>query len=165
MATVVLVAIALALRPGPRAPGERRGQRVGQVVRQELAAVIHRGTGARGLKDDIRQMISIVDVSMSSDLRSARVRVSTLGERLDTIRAMRWLQENRKFIRHELAQRLTHMRRIPELQFVDVDISSPVRVMKLIDDMAHEDQGRSGGLEPQDDDVDPLDDGVDFRDL
>lgn len=92
------------------------------------------------LKEDLRQMISVVDVAVTDDLRSANVRVSTYGEKLDTIRAIRWLEDNRKSVRFELAQRLTHMKRIPDLHFTTVDISGPVRVMALIDTLSDQQQ-------------------------
>eukprot|EP00306_Pavlova_sp_CCMP459_P011144 CAMPEP_0185195626 /NCGR_PEP_ID=MMETSP1140-20130426/35219_1 /TAXON_ID=298111 /ORGANISM="Pavlova sp., Strain CCMP459" /LENGTH=196 /DNA_ID=CAMNT_0027762607 /DNA_START=16 /DNA_END=606 /DNA_ORIENTATION=- len=141
-------------RGGP-GNGGRRSQRVGQVVRTELANVINFGVihkERNALPADIRRMISIVDVSVSDDLRAATVRVSVLGERLDNIRALRWLQDNHKSVRFELAQKLPHMKRIPALRFTDVDISSPVRVMALIDQLAAE-RGEGSGANDDDDDL------------
>jgi ribosome-binding factor A len=150
--------------------GGRRSARVGQVVRTELAPLITSGTIHRErspLKDTIRSMISIVDVTVTDDMRTAKVRISTLGEKLDGLRAIQWLQDNRKSIRFELAQRLTYMRRIPDLTFTDIDISSPVRVMALISQLAAErtedDDGADDEVVADDldfefaDDVDDLD--------
>ena len=134
----------------PRSNDGRRGSRVGQVVRAELASLISAGDihqQRNPIKAQIRQMISIVDVTVTDDMRTAKVRVSTLGEKLDGLRAIRWLQDNRKSLRYELAQRLTHMRRVPELTFTDIDISSPVRVMALIDRLAAEARTTGGADE------------------
>lgn len=157
--------------PRSRAAGAntgRRSSRVGQVVRNELASLISGGNihhQRNPLKEQIRQMISVVDVTVTDDMRTAKVRVSTLGEKLDGLRAIRWLQDNRKSLRYELAQRLTHMRRVPELTFVDIDISSPVRVMALIDKLAAEAREVSAAREASEDgdDTDELDtDELDF---
>jgi ribosome-binding factor A len=137
-------------RVGAAGGGGRRPARVGQVVRGELATLISSGSIAQQrnpLKESVRSMISIVDVTVTDDMRTAKVRVSTFGEKLDALRAIRWLQDNRKSIRFELAHRLTHMRRVPELTFVDIDISSPVRVMALIDKLVAETSANSEGEE------------------
>ncbi|KAJ1622554.1 ribosome-binding factor A domain-containing protein [Pavlovales sp. CCMP2436] len=135
---------------GATSGGSRRPARVGQVVRGELASLISSGSIGQQrnpLKESVRSMISIVDVTVTDDMRTAKVRVSTFGEKLDALRAIRWLQDNRKSIRYELAHRLTHMRRVPELTFVDIDISSPVRVMALIDRLVAETASNAEGGE------------------
>ena len=85
----------------------RRSNRVAQVVRTELATVLHAGSvyGKQRIPDGLQSMISIVDVDMSPDLRNARIKISVIGDRKDKISAVRWLQKNSKGIRHQLAQR------------------------------------------------------------
>ena len=63
----------------------------------------------------LENMISIVDVDMSPDLRNARVKVSIIGDRKDKISAVRWLRGNVRGFRHELAQRNRGMKRLKVL--------------------------------------------------
>ena len=65
---------------GGRNDKSKRQYRVGELVRTELANILHtgiiRGKGVTYLDDELRQRISIVSVDVSPDLRQARVSVS-----------------------------------------------------------------------------------------
>jgi ribosome-binding factor A len=116
--------------------GRRQG-RVAQVVRKELAEVIHTGDiRGKRLETAIREMISIVDVDVSPDLRNARVKVSILGDRKDKISAVRWLQASRGGIRYCMGKRMKEFKRLPEIKFEHVDVGQAVDVMILIDKLA-----------------------------
>ena len=123
----------------------RRSQRVGTLVQQELATVLSRGDtrGSRQIEGGLRHRISIIDVDVSPDLGQANVKVSVIGDRKDKITATRWLQSNARHIRHELAQRLREMRRVPTLRFVHVDVGAAVDVMVTLDRLRAEREGRS----------------------
>lgn len=91
----------------------RRTQQVGEMLRTELDDIIR-----NEVKDPRIGFFSITRVEVPTDLRSARVFVSVLGEdseRRDTLEALR---QASKFIRFHLKPRL-HMRQIPELDFRD----------------------------------------------
>jgi len=123
----------------------KRQSRVGQVVRTELATVLHRD--ASSLKNDnnpieseLRRRINIVHADVSPDLRQARVTVSIMAGRDkkdDTVakrRAYAWLVRNTKAIRFALAARMKHMKGgSPDLTFVQVDVGAAVDVMQLIE--------------------------------
>jgi ribosome-binding factor A len=128
----------------------KRQERVGHVVRAELAAVLHRGdfleNGNRPLEAALRRRINVISVDVSPDLRQARVTVSVMGgaggdarERRgsDTVakrRAYAWLVRNTKAIRYALAAKMKHMRGgSPDLTFVQVDVGAAVDVMQLIE--------------------------------
>ena len=118
--------------------GRRQG-RVAQVVRTELAQVLHNGDiRGKRLATPIREMISIVDVDVSPDLRNARVKVSILGDRMDKISAVRWLQASRGGIRYAMGQRMKAFKRLPEIKFEHVDVGQAVDVMILIYKLASE---------------------------
>lgn len=157
----------------------RRPDRVGQVVRSELATVLHSGAvhGNKKISGRLLSMISIVDIDMSPDLRNARVKVSIIGDRKDKISAVRWLQGSAKPIRHVLAQRLKGMKRIPQLSFQHVDVGAAVDMMVKIQELSEERQraeaargegGDAGALEFDGDDDDAFafddngDDELDF---
>lgn len=56
---------------------------------------------------------------------------------VDRRRAYSWLVKNSKQIRHSIAQRLSHMKSIPNIMFVQVDVGAAVDVMNLIDKVAN----------------------------
>ena len=122
----------------------KRQERVGHVVRSELATILHRGTPIRNdnepIEAELRRRINIVHADVSPDLRQARVTVSIMGgkeRKLDAMakrRAYSWLVRNTKAIRHSLSQRMKHMKgSSPDLTFVQVDVGAAVDVMQLIE--------------------------------
>jgi len=131
----------------------KRQERVSQLVRTELAHILHTGN-IKGsfdvLDDELRQRISVVNTDVSPDMRQARVSVSirrrvtapltdtaTTSGLDDTVmdqrRAYSWLVSNTKALRHSLAQRMSHMKNCPDLTFVQVNVGAAVDVMYLID--------------------------------
>lgn len=138
----------LLARRAPVSDGRRAG-RVAQVVRNELAQVLHNGD-IKGKRLDyaIRSMISIVEVDVSPDLRNAKVKISVHGDRKDKVSAVRWLTDQRGGIRHALAQRMREFKRLPQLNFQHVDVGQAVDVMILIDKLAEE-RARRGGDEEE----------------
>lgn len=154
----------------------KRQFRVGELVKTELARILHSGIikgDASYLDNELRQRISIVGVDISPDLRQARVSVSIRGSNInnnnnnhnsnsdddeenedskqgtlmkesttkyyetdplvDKRRAYSWLVGNTKFIRHTLAQKMSHMKTSPTLTFAQVDVAAATDVMYLID--------------------------------
>mmetsp|Transcript_26223 Transcript_26223/g.53172 ORF Transcript_26223/g.53172 Transcript_26223/m.53172 type:complete len:280 (-) Transcript_26223:137-976(-) len=127
----------------------KRQERVGHVVRTELATILHQGHAIKydddPIEDELRRKINIVHVDVSPDLRQARVTVSIMGtggvtngdrrkeDMVDKRRAYAWLVRCTKSIRHALAQRMKHMKASPELVFVQVDVGAAVDVMQLIE--------------------------------
>jgi len=140
----------------------KRQFRVGELVRTELARILHTGLikgDATFLEHELRQRISIVSVDVSPDLRQARVSISIRsaikrrnndgrdneenGETetvyydddpaVDKRRAFSWLVDNTKPLRHTLAQKMSHMKTSPTLSFNQVDVAAATDVMYLIE--------------------------------
>jgi len=123
----------------------KRQSRVGQVVRSELATVLHRDASSlqrdnNPIESALRRRINIVHADVSPDLRQARITVSIMAGRDkkdDTVakrRAYAWLVRNTKAIRFALAARMSHMKGgSPDLTFVQVDVGAAVDVMQLIE--------------------------------
>ena len=121
----------------------KRQERVGHVVRSELAGILHNGSSIKNdydpIESELRRRINIVHCDVSPDLRQARVTVSIMAgkdRKEDAVakrRAYAWLVRTKKEIRHALAQKMKHMKASPDLTFVQVDVGAAVDVMMLIE--------------------------------
>ena len=90
----------------------RRTDRIEDQLLQELAdLVLHH------LHDPRCQGCTVASVHVSPDLRQARIRVSVLGAEDRRAAAVTALTHARGHLRSELARRLRHLRRTPELHF------------------------------------------------
>jgi len=159
----------------------KRQERVGHLVRSEIASIINLGNplsiSDENIEDELRRRISIVNADVSPDLRQARITVSIIGQSsaspedmMDKRRAYSWLVSNAYSIRHELAKRLSHLKVLPNLTFVEVDVASAVDVMQLIDKVSQGYKRESledddfDYDEDDDDDFEFMDDEMDFDD-
>ena len=111
----------------------RRPERVADIIRFELARV---------LREDVRDprvgFVTLTDVQLSPDLRSARVFVSTLEEDEESI--LDALDRATPFIRRALA-RSADLRFTPRLQFVfDRSLATGSRVESLLQEIRPEDE-------------------------
>jgi ribosome-binding factor A len=91
----------------------RRTRQVGELLREELTDIIR-----RDVKDPRIGFMSITQVEVPTDLRSARVFVSVLGSEEERSATLTALRSAARYIRRQLKPRL-RMRQIPELDFRD----------------------------------------------
>jgi ribosome-binding factor A len=92
-------------------PGPKRPQRVGELIRAEIAAMV-----LTDLHDPAIGFVTITQVQMSPDLHTARVYFSCLGgpEEFDNVRA--GFDRAAGFLRREIGRRCK-LRYAPELHF------------------------------------------------
>lgn len=115
-----------------------RTDQVGAQVRDEIMQIIR-----RELKDPRIGFVSITSVRMSPDLRSARVRISVLGDEQAKKETLAGLRSASGVIRHELGRRLENLKFSPEIRFeIDPSIEYAVRISKTMKELA-EQEGRS----------------------
>ena len=107
----------------------RRIDRVNELLRSEISNLL-----AREIKDPrVAGVISITEVVASSDLRSARVYVSVMGQDSDRKAAMDGIRSAASFLRRELRNRI-NLRHAPHMTFIlDDSIEEGERVLRLID--------------------------------
>ena len=107
----------------------RRIDRVNELLRSEISHLI-----ARQIKDPrVAGVISITEVSASSDLRSARVYVSVMGLERDQQEALVGIRSAASFLRRELRERV-NLRHTPHLTFLlDDSIQEGDRVLRLME--------------------------------
>ncbi|MEW6366510.1 MAG: 30S ribosome-binding factor RbfA [Acidobacteriota bacterium] len=105
--------------------------RTGEVVQHELMRLIQ-----REMHDPRLGFVTVTEVRMSPDLRSARVYVSVMGEEEKQKETLSVLQHAEGFLRNGLSKVL-QMRFTPELHFVlDRSIERSIRIEELL----HEDE-------------------------
>jgi ribosome-binding factor A len=127
--------------------GGHRADQVGAQVREEIMEIIR-----RDLKDPRIGFVSITQVRMSPDLRSARVRISVLGDETEQKQTLAGLRSATGLIRHELGRRLENLKFAPELRFeLDPSIEYSVHISKRLREIlpeASEAQSSSGPRSP-----------------
>jgi len=117
-----------------------RTDQVGAQVREEIMAIIQ-----RELKDPRIGLVSITGVRMSPDLRSARVRVSVLGDADQKKETLRGLYSARGLIRHALGKRLQNLKFSPEIRFeIDPSIEYSVHISKMLREILPEEETEEG---------------------
>ena len=90
----------------------RRTQRIGDLLRREIAEII-----VRRLKDPRVGLATVSAVDVSPDLKHARVRVSILGNEENRDECMEALDHASGYIRSQVARGLKNMRVVPDLIF------------------------------------------------
>ena len=114
-----------------------RGERLASQFREEIYRVI--ATKLRNRYSSLSAIISVTQVDVSPDLKTAKVYVSIYDP--DTARkdaSFKILKENAGFIRHELSQVL-HLRTVPELSFIlDGSMEYGAKIDKIIDSLENQ---------------------------
>ena len=113
-----------------------RTDQVGAQVRAEIMDIIQ-----RDLKDPRIGFVSITAVRMSPDLRSARVRVSVLGDESQQRDSLSGLRSATGLIRRYLGRRLQNLKFSPELRFeIDPSIEYSVHISQRLREILPEPQ-------------------------
>jgi len=113
--------------------GYQRIDRISETLKHGLVEVI------RGLKDPrIASMTSVVSMSVTKDLRFAKVYVSVLGNEEEEQKTLEGLRRAAGFIRRELAQKVD-VRYTPELIFeADHSIAHGAKIAQIINTFSEE---------------------------
>jgi ribosome-binding factor A len=119
----------------------RRSHRVADLVRSELSNLV-----LTVAHDPELRHVTITDVVMPSDLRSARVYFSRLGTAADLARAGEALERAAGFLRGEVGRRC-QLRYAPELRFEpDLSMARGARVEEILHDvLSPKTPGEDGG--------------------
>jgi ribosome-binding factor A len=117
-------------------PNISRATRVADQIRMEVAEILSRKT-----KDPRIQFITVTDVTMTADLKIARVYVTALDQnQFDQVTGP-GLRSATGFIRTELGRRL-NLRYTPELEFFrDTSVEYGSRIEKLLNALHEESEG------------------------
>ncbi len=112
----------------------RRVQRLNNLMRHEISELLQRQA-----KDPrLGNFIAVTEVSITPDLRSAKIFVSHIGNEEQKQETMNALTAASSFFRRELAQRI-RLRHMPELTFQwDDSIERGAHLLDLIDQVTTE---------------------------
>ena len=111
-----------------------RIERVSSLMRQEISGLLQ-----RQVKDPrINQFVAVTEVSISADMKYAKVFVSCMGSEEEKKTMLKGLGAASNFLRSQLAKRI-RMRHIPELNFEwDDSIERGDHLLQLIDKISEE---------------------------
>ncbi len=114
----------------------RRRERINELIRKEISELLR-----REVKDPrLKGFITITEVSVSPDLRHAKVFVSVMGTKEEWKHSLDGLAAASGFLRRELGERLS-LRYTPELSFErDQSIEQGSRLLELIKKVAPSDR-------------------------
>ena len=109
----------------------RRPERLAETLREEIAEVV-----GFELDDPRVEMVTVTDVSVSDDLRDAKVYVLIDGNEDEITAALKALQRASVFVRQQVAMNLS-MRFAPHLHFVrDTAEENAARVSSILTDLS-----------------------------
>lgn len=114
----------------------RRSERTGKLIQREISALLEREVSDPRL---IR-LISVTEVTLSPDLRHAKVFVSTMGSEINKEDMLAGFNNASGFLRKELASKLK-LRYTPHLSFhYDDSIERGARLTELIGEIVPTDE-------------------------
>jgi ribosome-binding factor A len=106
---------------------QRRTAKVAQAIRQVVSTAI-----LTELRDPRVKKVTVLNVEVPPDLRSAKVYVSVLGEEREGHLVLRGLQSARGFLQSRIADELD-LRWTPILEFVlDIGVKKSIAASKLL---------------------------------
>jgi len=113
----------------------KRLDRVNQLVREEVSHLLQ-----RELKDPRLGFVTVTEVAVSKDLRSARVYVSVLGSEEQWKASLAALHSARGFMRNWLAPRL-RLRAVPDLTFLpDRSMAHAAHIQTVLERLREEER-------------------------
>jgi len=105
----------------------RRTRKVSSLVKQTLGEII-----SKELNDPSMGLVSVTDVEVSPDLRTARVYFTVIGGKKNTEKQINTVNHMGKFLRKKLAERVV-LKYIPEIQlFYDETPKKAQKVEKIL---------------------------------
>ena len=106
----------------------RRSERTSKLIQREISGLLEREVNDPRLS----KLVSVTEVTLSPDLKHAKIFVSTLGSKIDKEDLLAGFNNASGFLRKELATHL-RLKQIPQLSFhYDDSIERGARLLKLL---------------------------------
>jgi ribosome-binding factor A len=110
----------------------RRSERTSKLIRREISELLEREVNDPRLS----KFISVTEVTLSPDLKHAKIFVSTLGTEINKEDLLAGFNNASGFLRKELAAHL-RLKQIPQLSFYyDDSIERGARLLKLMGELS-----------------------------
>ena len=110
----------------------RRSERTSKLIQREISGLLEREVNDPRLI----KLVSVTEVTLSPDLKHAKVYVSTLGTEINKKDLLAGFNKASGFLRKELAAHL-RLKQIPELSFYyDDSIERGAKLLKLIGELS-----------------------------
>ena len=125
----------------------KRADRVKHLLQQEVSRILQ-----FEMKDPRVKLLSVTSVTLTSDLREAKVFISSLDASIERQECLAALQRALGYIRGELGRRMT-LKFVPTIAFeFDDSLERQERILSLIDEIHHDsdDKGDESGDEGED---------------
>ena len=129
-----------------------RQARISRSIRDELSEIICEGDikATAYPEDDLLKSTCITDVDISPDLAYAKIYISVIGNSVQRRQVYVWLCENTGQVRFELAKRLKHMKRLPDLIFKLSDNKESSDLLSLIDQVTEMESDNKNDIDDDD---------------
>jgi len=110
----------------------RRSERTSKLIQREISELLEREVNDPRLS----KLISVTEVTLSPDLKHAKIFVSTLGTEINKKDLLEGFNNASGFLRKELAAHL-RLKQIPQLSFYyDDSIERGARLLKLMGELS-----------------------------
>jgi ribosome-binding factor A len=111
----------------------KRADRVKHLIQQEISRILQ-----LDVKDPRVKFVTVTNVRLTSDLRDAKVFVSSLGDMAEREALLTGLSRATSYVRGELGRRLK-LRYTPTIEFLfDDSYDKQERILSLLDHIHHE---------------------------
>ena len=111
----------------------KRTLRVSELIKREIADIL-----CREMDNPKVGFVTVSDVDVTKDLRSAFVRISIMGDEEHRQESLRCLNAAAGFIQKELSSRI-RLRYMPKLQFrLDTSIDHSMHILQILAEMKKE---------------------------
>ncbi len=116
-------------------PRGDRPARVAERIREEISGILQHRASDPGFRK-----VTVTDVTVTPDLKMARIHYSVLGEEADRTAAREALRRSRGYLRHELGRALA-LRYVPEIEFrYDDSYDRGARIDRLLAEVLPEEE-------------------------
>jgi ribosome-binding factor A len=117
----------------------RRSERTSKLIQREISGLLERDVNDPRLS----KFVSVTEVTLSPDLKYAKVYVSTLGTEINKEDLLAGFNNASGFLRKELAAHL-RLKQIPQLSFhYDDSIERGARLLKLIGELSTDEDDKT----------------------
>jgi ribosome-binding factor A len=114
----------------------KRSEKVGDLIRKEISQIL-----LEGLKDPRIGFVTITKVSLSDDLRIAKVYYSVFGGEREREESYEGLESATGYIKRELGRRV-RLKYMPEITFLfDDSLEYGAHIEELLRDVDHTEEG------------------------